>query len=212
MIALVGARPRQGPFAPEGVHLAVPAKTYAVMRGRSGAGKTTLLEVIAGLRSLASGRVLLDGRDVTDEPPEARRVGYVPQERALFPTLKVYDQLAFGPVALGWPTKRIQDRVSEIASRVGVTGLLDRLPAGLSGGESARVALGRALAHAPAVLLLDEPLAGLDEEAADDLMGLLREVRDARLATVLHVTHSAREADALAEVRLHVGDGVVRPN
>jgi len=177
----------------------VPRGSYAVLMGPTGCGKTTLLELIAGLRSPTLGEVWLDGRNVTDCPPGLRRIGYAPQDRALFQTYTVAEHLAFGPDVLGWPRAAIDLRVAELATMLGITALLARYPTNLSGGEAARVALGRALASRPNVLLLDEPLTGLDESTHDEMMMHLQAVRDSRLQTILHVTHSRREALALGD-------------
>src|SRR5947209_15033162 len=167
--------------------------------GPSGSGKTTLLETICGLRTPTSGRVLLGGQDVTDWPPAQRGLGYVPQDAALFPTLNVRQHLEFALRLRKWEEARIARRVTELASRLGLSSLLGRLPPGLSGGERQRVALGRALAFDPAVLLLDEPVSSLDEPARDEMIALLQELHRERGPTVLHVTHSRGEAERLGE-------------
>src|SRR5262245_56252222 len=102
--------------------------------GKTGCGKTSVLECIAGVRNPSAGRILLYGQDVTELPPGARGLGYVPQDGALFPTMRVRDQLAFSLVIRHWPAQRINDRVKELAGWLGLEALLDRLPHGLSGG------------------------------------------------------------------------------
>src|SRR5262245_60382167 len=178
--------------------------------GRTGAGKTSILEVVAGLRRPAAGRVVLYGRDVTRLPPAARGVGYVPQDAALFRTMTVRENLAFALEVRKAPAKEVDARIGELADWLGLTGLLDRRAVGLSGGESQRVALGRALAFRPGVLLLDEPLNAVDEETRDQLLDLLAAVRGSGTVTVLHVTHSRAEADRLGDVVLRLaGERVV---
>src|SRR4051794_37110690 len=170
MVAGEGVAIRQGAFGLDGVGFAVPAGAYAVLMGRTGSGKTTLLEVIAGLRRPAAGRVLLRGRDVTGLPPAARNVGYVPQDAALFRTMTVRENLTFGLAVRGAAAAEVAVRVAELAGWLGLTAILDRRAVGLSGGEAQRVALGRALAFRPDVLLLDEPLAALDEATHEELL------------------------------------------
>lgn len=190
----------------------IPAATYAVLMGRTGTGKTTLLEILAGLRGPSAGRIVIGGRDVTAAAPGDRGLGYVPQDGALFPTLTVRDQIGFGLKMRRVPRDRIDAAVSEAAARVGVSQLLARLPAGLSGGECKRVALARALVVRPAVLLLDEPLASVDEETQADLVELLRRTQREQRITVLHVTHSRREAEGLGDLQLRLERGrIVMP-
>jgi ABC-type sugar transport system ATPase subunit len=211
MIAVEGLSLRQGRFALDGVTFAVPAGRYGVLMGRTGCGKTSILEAVAGLRPVAGGRVLLAERDVTALPPAARGVGYVPQDGALFKTMTVRDHLAFALELRREPAGRVARRVADLAGWLGLTHLLERRPHGLSGGEAQRVALGRALAFEPHYLLLDEPLSSLDDETRGQLVGLLDGLRQRREVTVLHVTHSRAEADALADVLFVLADGRVRP-
>lgn len=193
----------------DGLSFEVPSAAYAVLMGRTGSGKTTLLEILCGLRSPGSGTVRIDGREVTDLPPGERGIGYVPQDGALFPTLTVREQIAFGLRMRGVAADEIETRVLEAAEGVGVSALLDRLPTGLSGGERQRVALARALVVKPSVLLLDEPLASVDEETQDGLIDLLQRTQREHRITVLHVTHSRREAEGLGELHLRLEGGRV---
>lgn len=187
--------------------LEIPSGGYAVLMGRTGSGKTTLLEILCGLRDPTSGSVVIDGRDVTRLPPGERGIGYVPQDGALFPKLTVREQIGFGLRMRRLSAKEIEARTTESAEGVGVAHLLDRLPPGLSGGERQRVALARALAVKPSVLLLDEPLASVDEETQSGLITLLRETQRTQGITVLHVTHSRREAEGLGEIHLRLEAG-----
>jgi ABC-type sugar transport system ATPase subunit len=209
MIRLDAISHRAGAFRLENISLTVPAGRYAVLMGRTGCGKTTLLEIICGLRHPHAGRVLIGDRDVTHEPPAARGVGYVPQDGALFPTFPVREQLAFALRLRQRPADEITQRVAQLAAELDITALLDRLPQHLSGGERQRVALGRALAAQPQVLVLDEPLSALDEELRDDLAALLRRVQREHGITALHITHSRAEAAALADVRFRLTEGRV---
>ena len=164
MIAFENISLRQGSFELRDINFELDAGDYGVLMGRSGCGKTTVLEAVCGLRKISGGRIILGGRDVTQLPPAERGVGYVPQDRALFPTMLVREQLAFALVLRALGQAEIASRVDELAELLGITALLDRMPEKLSGGEAQRVALGRALAHRPSVLCLDEPLAALAEE------------------------------------------------
>lgn len=193
----------------DGLSFEVPSAAYAVLMGRTGSGKTTLLEILCGLRAPGSGTVRIDDREVTDLPPGERGIGYVPQDGALFPTLTVREQIAFGLRMRGVAADEIATRVLEAAEGVGVSALLDRLPTGLSGGERQRVALARALVVKPSVLLLDEPLASVDEETQDGLIDLLQRTQREHRITVLHVTHSRREAEGLGELHLRLEGGRV---
>src|SRR5262245_4864143 len=168
MIEITNLAVRQGKFALSGISLAVPAGQYAVLMGKSGCGKTTVLEAVAGLRSPVAGTITLAGRDVTAARPRARHVGYVPQDGALFDTMPVRENLAFALDVRGDADADIEKRVGELAGWLEIADLLDRRPYFLSGGEKQRVALGRALASRPPVLLLDEPLSSLDDDTRDN--------------------------------------------
>ena len=200
---------RLGEFALSDICFSVPRSAYAVMMGRTGSGKTTLLECICGLRKVDAGTIHLGDRDVTRLKPAERGIGYVPQDRALFPTMTVRHHLDFPLVIRHWKKERIKCRTHELADLLGIQYLLDRKPKGLSGGESQRVALGRALAFEPNILLLDEPLSALDDSTRQQMYGLLRRVCEHTKVTVLHITHSQTEADELADVRLTLRDGQV---
>ena len=209
MIAVEGLSIRQGAFALDGVSFTVPAGAYAVLMGPTGSGKTTILEVLAGLRRPDAGRVRLANRDVTGLPPAARDVGYVPQDGVLFKTMTVWENIAFALTVRKTPRAEVEARVKELAERLGLAELLARPAVGLSGGEAQRVALGRAVAFRPAVLLLDEPLNAVDEETRDRLAELLKSVRKDGGMTVLHVTHSRAEAEMLGDVVLRFDAGRV---
>jgi len=178
-----------------------------VLMGSTGCGKTTLLEILCGLRSPTSGRVVLDGVDVTDLEPRERGIGYVPQDLALFPGLRVREQIGFAPKLRGVPPEELNQRVTHLAEQFGIAPLLDRLPDMLSGGEKQRVALARALAAQPKLLLLDEPLSALDESMRAEAVVLLQRVQSEHSLTVLHVTHSSSEAAALGHLHLRMNGG-----
>lgn len=207
MIELDSISWRAGTFRLDDISMKIPSGSYAVLMGRTGCGKTTLLEILCGLRRPAGGRVLIDGRDVTYEPPGKRGIGYVPQDGAMFPTMTVREQLGFALRLRSRPAAEISERVDALAGELAITHLLDRLPAGLSGGERQRVALGRALAARPRVLVLDEPLSALDEELRDGLARLLRTIQREHGITALHITHSNAEAAQLADVTFRLDHG-----
>ncbi len=166
MIELSKIGIRAGNFSLADVSLKVLSGQYAVLMGKTGCGKTSILESICGLRKLHSGRILIDDTDVTDWPPGDRQIGYVPQDLALFPTFTVQEHLEFAMRLHKQPRELIAERTTEMADVLGIAHLTGRKIQGLSGGESQRVALGRALAFRPSVLLLDEPLSALDEDNA----------------------------------------------
>jgi thiamine transport system ATP-binding protein len=167
--------------------------------GPSGVGKSTLLRVIAGLLQPDGGSVELDGRDITALPTHRRNIGLMFQDEQLFPHLSVAGNVAFGLRMQHQPKAAIDSRVSERLQLVGMQGFGDRAVDRLSGGESKRVALARALAPKPAVLLLDEPLTGLDRELHDRLAVDLAQLLRTTGTTALVVTHDADEAAAIAD-------------
>jgi ABC-type sugar transport system ATPase subunit len=209
MIAVDSLAVRAGAFAFERLAFTVATGEYAVLMGKTGSGKTTLLEALCGLKPVRAGRIVLLDRDVTHLSPAQRGVGYVPQDLALFPTLTVRDHLAFALLVRRWQSSAIEERVGRLADLLGVRHLLDRYPQGLSGGESQRVALGRALSFRPRILLLDEPLSALDEDTRAGMVELLRSVQRHTGVTTLHVTHSLTEARKLADRLLLLRDGAV---
>ncbi len=210
MIALEHVTIVAGDFALRDVSLAIPDGGYGVLMGKTGSGKTTILESILGLRSIASGRILLGDQNVTDWSPALRGVGYVPQDGALFSRMTVKQQLGFALTIRRVDAPVISKRVEELAEMLGITHLLERYPQGLSGGERQRVALGRALSFLPRVLCLDEPLSALDSETRRQMCELLSEVRRRTGVTTLHVTHSLDEAAQLADPLFRLDDGQVQ--
>lgn len=171
--------------------------------GASGAGKTSLLEVIAGLRRQQEGTVRIDDRVLADAnagiflPPERREIGYVPQDGALFPHLPVRKNLLYGVRARGGETRELT--VEHVTEVLEIGALLDRAVATLSGGEKQRVALGRALLTAPRLLLLDEPLAGLDAPLRERLMPYLARIRDEFKRPMIYISHSPDEVVGLCD-------------
>ena len=209
MIELQDVHIRAGDFSLSNLSITVESGQYAVLMGRTGRGKTTILESICGLRGIDRGRILIHGTDVTDWTPADREIGYVPQDLALFPTLTVAQHLQFALRLRKMASAKIAQRTSELAEVLGITHLLDRSIQGLSGGESQRVALGRALSFRPSVLLLDEPLSALDEATRNEMQTLLQKVKSNTGVTTLHVTHSVEEAAALADQLIELSNGVL---
>jgi thiamine transport system ATP-binding protein len=175
--------------------------------GPSGAGKSTLLRVIAGLEPPLAGRVLVDGRDVTDLPAHRRGIGLVFQDAALFPHRSVAANVGFGPKVAGLPRAEQEARVEDALALVGLGGTGGRDVTTLSGGEAPRIALARALAPRPSTLLLDEPLGSLDGQLRLRLQEDLRSLFGRLALTVVHVTHDVGEAFALGDRVAVLRDG-----
>lgn len=176
-------------------------RTIAVC-GPSGSGKTTLLRAIAGLVPIDAGRVEVDGADVTGTPTHRRSIGFVFQDNQLFPHMNVERNVGYGLRVLGWETTRIRTRVDELLERVQLSDRRDQDVATLSGGEAKRVALARALAPSPRVLLLDEPFTGLDRPLHDQLAAMVERVlRDTGTTAVL-VSHDPADVEAIAQSRI----------
>ncbi len=199
MIELRNVTVKSGSFVLPRINLQIQSGEYAVLMGTTGRGKTTMLESICGLRQVSDGQILIHGRDVTRWSPPDREIGYVPQDFALFPTLTVQAHLEFALRLRKQSRKLIAERTQELSEVLGIGHLLKRSIVGLSGGESQRVALGRALSFRPSVLLLDEPLSALDESTRYEMHALLKRVKQTTGVTTLHVTHSVSESDSLAD-------------
>lgn len=198
-----------GGFSLSGVSFSLSAGEYGILMGRTGSGKTTLLEAICGLKPVVSGRIVINGRDVTRMKPGARGIGFVPQEGALFKSMTVRDQLGFALQIRRRSKTEVAQRVEELADLLGVSDLLDRGPEGLSGGECQRVSLGRALAARPSVLCMDEPFSSLDEDTRDDIYQLVESVTQQTGVTTLHITHSRQEAELLGDCLYQLVEGVI---
>ncbi len=182
-----------------GLDLDLGAGGLHAILGPSGCGKTTLLRCIAGLKEPDAGRILLDGHDVTRDPPERRGIVLLHQENTLFPHLNVADNVAFGLRFHGTSGGDRRARAADLLRQVGLEGLDARHVDTLSGGQRQRVALARALAVNPRVLLLDEPLSHVDEPRRVSLRGELRRILHAAGATVCYVTHDREEALAMGD-------------
>jgi ABC-type sugar transport system ATPase subunit len=207
MIAVEGLSIRNGGFALDGIGLAVPTGEYGVLMGQTGCGKSTLLECICGLKPARGGAVLLQERDVTRLKPAERGIGYVPQDGVLFRTMTVRQNLGFALRVRRWRRRAIRERVEELADLLGIEHLLNRRTLGLSGGETQRVAIGRALAARPGVLCLDEPLSSLDHDTRQEMCTLLKNMQRHTHVTTLHVTHDRDQARKLADRLFQFVDG-----
>ena len=185
-------------YACRQVNLRVLPGELMVLLGPNGAGKTTLLNVIAGLIEYR-GAVLFDGLSVDRLPPRRREVGYLFQNQVLFPHLDAASNIAYGLRARGWPQEKAKARLKELLALLRIEHLASRYPQRLSGGEKQRVALARALAPSPKILLLDEPLNGLDLQTSKYLRIELKQLQRKLGITTLYVTHDLREAEEMAD-------------
>ena len=199
---------RFGDFtALDGVSIEVPAGALTALLGPSGSGKSTLLRVIAGLERPDSGTVEIDGRDATRLAPQKRGVGFVFQHYAAFKHMTVRDNVAFGLTVQKRPKAEVRARVEELLALVQLRAFGDRYPAQLSGGQRQRMALARALAVEPSVLLLDEPFGALDARVRKSLRQWLRHLHDEVHVTTVFVTHDQEEAMDVADEIVVMNDG-----
>lgn len=186
-------------FRIQEIDLEIDEGEYFVLLGPTGAGKTLLLELILGFHKLDSGRIFLDGLDITDASPEERGFGYVPQDQSLFPHMTVRQNIGFGLKMRGVSEDEASTKIDNILKLLGIEGLESRYPSTLSGGERQKTAVGRALASKPLMLFLDEPLSNIDVEARREIRGELEKINRELSLTVLHVTHDYVEAESLAD-------------
>ena len=177
----------------------IGAGEVVALTGPSGSGKTTLLRCIAGLEVVESGTILLSGEEITSKPAHLRRIGLVFQDNQLFPHLNVAKNISYSLMIQGTKQKLMDEKVAEVLELVGLTHLSQREVFKLSGGEAKRIAVARALVAQPKVLLLDEPLNGLDKELHARLLADLGTLLRLRGTTTLHVTHDQDEANAIAD-------------
>ncbi len=200
MIAVRDVTKRFGDYvALDDVSLEVPDGSLTALLGPSGSGKSTLLRIIAGLEQPDRGVVEIHGADATRVPPQRREIGFVFQHYAAFKHMTVRDNVAFGLKIRKQAKARVRERVDELLGVVGLAGYADRYPNQLSGGQRQRMALARALAVQPRVLLLDEPFGALDAKVRADLREWLRRLHDEVHVTTILVTHDQEEAMAIAD-------------
>ncbi|UQX12733.1 sulfate/molybdate ABC transporter ATP-binding protein [Candidatus Mycobacterium methanotrophicum] len=207
-IVVRGANKRYGDFvALDNVDFEVPAGSLTALLGPSGSGKSTLLRAIAGLDQPDSGAITINGRDVTGVPPQRRDIGFVFQHYAAFKHMTVRDNVAFGLKIRRRPKAEVAEKVDNLLNVVGLSGFQGRYPNQLSGGQRQRMALARALAVEPQVLLLDEPFGALDAKVREDLRAWLRRLHDEVHVTTVLVTHDQAEALDVADRIAVLKDG-----
>jgi multiple sugar transport system ATP-binding protein len=199
-IRFEGVRKTFGKFAAvDGVDLVVHDREFVVLLGPSGCGKTTLLRCLAGLERVDDGRVFIGNRDATDLPPRRRRIAMVFQSYAVFPHMKVYDNIAFGLRMQKEKKAAIDERVTSSAELLHIEELLDRYSSQLSGGQRQRVAVARAIATTADVLLMDEPLSNLDALLRLEMRAELKTLLQSLEATTIYVTHDQIEALSMGD-------------
>jgi sulfate transport system ATP-binding protein len=208
MIAVEHVSKRFGDFvALDDVSLEAPDGKLTALLGPSGSGKSTLLRVIAGLEVPDTGTIVVSGADATALPPQKRGIGFVFQHYAAFKHMTLRDNVAFGLKIRKRPKAEVAGKVDELLHLVGLDGFADRYPSQLSGGQRQRMALARALAVEPSVLLLDEPFGALDANVRADLRAWLRRLHEEVQVTTVLVTHDQEEAMELADRIVLLRDG-----
>ncbi len=207
MIKIKDLNVKLGDFLLKDTTFDVEDGEYFVLLGPTGSGKTVLLESIAGLNPIRSGQIIINSRDVTRLNLEKRNIGFAFQDYALYRHLSVRDNISFG---LQWRRKRrqeVEDAIDRVVELLNITHLLKRRPWSLSGGESQKIALARALAIKPDLLLLDEPLSAVDPEQKEDTGRELKETHSRLRLTTIHVTHDFEEAITLGDRIAVIGEG-----
>ncbi len=193
-----------------GINLDIEAGEFLILVGPSGCGKSTLLNIIAGLDTPTSGRVLIGERDVTHAPSKDRDIAMVFQSYALYPNMTVRRNIAFGLEIRGVPKPQREAAVQRVAQMLQIEHLLDRKPAQLSGGQRQRVAMGRALARDPKLFLFDEPLSNLDAKLRVEMRAEIKQLHQRTRTTTVYVTHDQVEAMTLGDRIAVMKDGVVQ--
>ena len=190
--------------------LSIASGSFTTILGPSGSGKTTILSMIAGIAAVTSGRIEVDGRDISALPAAARNIGVVFQSYALFPHLTVADNIAFPLRLRRMGRDAIRRKVDEMLRLVRMEGLADRKPDALSGGQQQRVAIARALVFAPDILLLDEPLSALDRKLREEVREEIHRIQRSLGITTIMVTHDQEEALSLSDAVVVLNDGLVQ--
>jgi multiple sugar transport system ATP-binding protein len=192
------------------INLVVEDGEFVVMLGQSGCGKTTTLRAIAGLETVSSGTITIDGREVQDLKAADRDIAFVFQSFSLYPHMTVYENIAFPLRAVRIPTSQRDGEVREVARVLGIERLLNRRPSALSGGDMQRVAIGRALVRRPKALLMDEPIGALDAKLREQMRAEIKRLHIARNSTSVYVTHDQVEAMSLADRIVVMHDGLLQ--
>src|SRR6266496_4373881 len=193
--------------AVDDVNLTIEDGEFMVLVAPSGCGKSTLLRMIAGLEEITDGTISIGDRDVTELPPPERDIAMVFQNYALYPHMSVRENLGFGLIVRHAPKSEIRRRVHEVATLIGLEGLLDRKPANLSGGQRQRVAMGRAIIREPVAFLMDEPLSNLDAKLRVGMRASLAQLHARLAVTSIYVTHDQTEAMTLGHRVAVMRDG-----
>jgi multiple sugar transport system ATP-binding protein len=199
-----------GVLAVDDVDLEIGDGEFMVLVGPSGCGKSTLLRMIAGLEGVSSGRIRIGDRDVTEEAPRSRDLAMVFQDYALYPHMRVWDNLAFALKLRRTPKPALQERVGSVAGVLGLKELVDRKPGALSGGQRQRVAIGRAMVRQPQAYLMDEPLSNLDAKLRVGMRAELARLHERLGVTTIYVTHDQVEAMTLGDRVAVLRDGTVQ--
>ncbi len=207
MLRVEKIRRKQGSFELEDISFDVKNGEFFVILGPSGAGKTTLLDCIAGFRQIDSGKIFLDEKDITNNPPEERNIGYIPQDPSLFPHFSAFRNIEYGLRFRNLTKEERKKRVLEIAMSMGISKILDQKPGKLSGGEKQRVALARALVIEPKAILMDEPLAHIDAPLRKDLRYEIRKILKSMAIPTVCVTHDQSEAFSIADTIAIMNNG-----
>ena len=192
-----------------GVNVEIDDGEFVILVGPSGCGKSTLLRMIAGLENISSGEIAIGGKVVNNMPPKERDIAMVFQNYALYPHMKVRDNMAFSMLLAKRPKNEVNERVMKAAGILGLSDLLDRYPRQLSGGQRQRVAMGRAIVRDPQVFLFDEPLSNLDAKLRVAMRTELKELHQRLKTTSVYVTHDQIEAMTMADLIVVMRDGIV---
>jgi multiple sugar transport system ATP-binding protein len=194
----------------KGISLQMAAGDFLVLVGPSGCGKSTLLNCIAGLDETSGGKIIIGGRDVTQIPPRDRDIAMVFQSYALYPTMTVAENIAFGMKVRRVPQTEQQQRIQQVSQLLQIEQLLERKPSALSGGQRQRVAMGRALVREPTLFLFDEPLSNLDAKLRVELRGEIKRLHERIGASIVYVTHDQIEAMTLGTKVVVLNHGVIQ--
>ncbi len=191
-------------------NIVIEDQEFAILVGPSGCGKSTLLRMIAGLESITSGDLLIDGVRVNDLAPKDRDIAMVFQNYALYPHMTVFDNMAFGLKLRKTPKKEIKERVHHAAEILGLTDLLKRRPKAMSGGQRQRVAIGRAIVRQPKVFLFDEPLSNLDAKLRVQMRTEIKRLHKQLETTIIYVTHDQTEAMTMGNKIIVLDKGLIQ--